>query len=69
MSGRNAGLQVLVRKKIPHVIWTQFMLHRQALASRKMSMEIQIVFKAVARFVNLVRNCPFIESAKFCDDM
>jgi hypothetical protein len=22
MSGRNAGLQVLVRKKTPHVIWT-----------------------------------------------
>jgi len=43
MSGRNAGLQVLVRKKIPHVIWTQFMPHKQTVTSRSMNEELQTV--------------------------
>jgi hypothetical protein len=34
ISAQNAGLQALVRKKASHIIWTQCMLHRQALSSR-----------------------------------
>jgi hypothetical protein len=57
MSGRNAGLQVLVRNKPPHIIWTHCMLHRQALASRNMSEELQTVYKAVIIVVIYVKFC------------
>jgi hypothetical protein len=34
MSGQNARLQALLRKRDPHIIWTHCMLHRQAYGSR-----------------------------------
>jgi len=54
MSGRNAGLfQALIRKKTSHIMWTYYMLHRQALGSRYMSEELQTAFKPAIRIVNL----------------
>ena len=34
MSGHKAGLQALVKKKTPDVLWTNCMLHRAALVSK-----------------------------------
>jgi len=53
MSGRNAGLQALVRKKAPHC-----MLHRGARVTRNVSEELQTAFEALIRVVNYVKNSP-----------
>jgi hypothetical protein len=45
MSGRDAGLQALVRKKTPRIIWTYCLLRTQALAYGNMSEELQTLFK------------------------
>jgi hypothetical protein len=46
MSRRSAGLQALVKKTL-NIIYTDFLLHRQAFASKEMSEELNTVFKAV----------------------
>jgi hypothetical protein len=47
MSGQNAGVHVLIRKKAHHIIQAHYMVCRQALASRNMSEALQTVFQAV----------------------
>jgi hypothetical protein len=56
--GWNARLQALVRKKAPHIIQKHCMFHRQALAPRNMSEELQTVLQALIRIVNYVKNSP-----------
>jgi hypothetical protein len=71
MAGKNAGLQALVKKKAPHIIWIHSLHHRQALASINMNEELQTVFKVVVRVVNYVRNSPLRRRlfAKLCDNV
>jgi len=56
MCRRNTGTVALVRKETLRIIWTHCMLHREALAFRNMSEEIQTVLQAVIRTVNCVKN-------------
>jgi hypothetical protein len=68
-SGRNAGFQALVRKKSPHIIWTNCTLHTQAHESRNLCEKLQTIYETVIR-VNCVRNSPMRGRlfAKLCDD-
>jgi hypothetical protein len=50
MYGANEAFQALERNK------THGVLHRQTLASRNISVELQNVFQAVIRIVNYVKN-------------
>ena len=47
MSGHKAGLQALVKKKTPDVLWTHCMLHRAALVSKNICEELNNVFTNV----------------------
>jgi hypothetical protein len=49
MSGRNSGIQALIRKKVTCIIWTHFMVHRQAFVTKNMSEELQTVRQANIR--------------------
>ena len=52
MSGHKAGLQALVKKKTPSVLWMHCMLHRAALASKNISEELNNVFTKVKKVIN-----------------
>jgi hypothetical protein len=58
MYERNVELQISVRKKAPHIIWTRCILHRKALASKNMTEELQTLFQADVTFVNCVKHGP-----------
>jgi hypothetical protein len=71
MSGRNTGLQALVRKKILNIIIsTSCMFYIRALASTNMCEKLQTVYEAAIRIVDYVKNCPLRVRlfAKLCDD-
>lgn len=71
MAGKNAGLQALVRKVAPRVIWTHCMIHRQSLVSKDMSEDLRKVFDVVIRVVNFIKISPLRGRlfAKLCDEM
>lgn len=71
MSGHKAGLQALVKKKAPEVIWTHCMLHRAALVSKNMSEELNNIFKKVTKVINYIKNSPLKVRlfAKLCENM
>ena len=70
MSGHKTGLQGLVKKKTPDVLWTHCMLHRAALVSKNISEELN-VFTKVTKVINYIKNSPLKVrlSAKLCEDM
>ncbi|XP_035211445.1 protein FAM200A-like [Stegodyphus dumicola] len=47
MTGKNAGLQALVRKVVPRAVWTHCMIHRQSLVSRDMGEDLLTVFEVI----------------------
>ena len=71
MSGYNAGLQALVKKKTPDVLWTHCMLHRAALVSKNISEELNNVFTKVTKVINCMKNSPLKARlfSKLCKDM
>lgn len=71
MSGHKAGLQALVKKKAPEVIWTHCMLHRAALVSKNMSEELNNIFTKVTKIINYIKNSSLKVRlfAKLCEDM
>jgi hypothetical protein len=48
------GLQALIRKKDPHIMWAHCMLDGQATAFLNMSDKLQAVFEAVMGFVDCI---------------
>lgn len=71
MSGHKAGLQALVKKESPEVIWTHCMLHRAALVSKNMSEELNNIFTKVTKVINYIKNSPLKVRlfANLCKDM
>jgi len=71
MSGHYAGLQALVKKKVPKVVWTHCMLHRASLVSKKMSGELNNIFTKVTKIINYIKNSALKVRllAKLCEDM
>ncbi|GFW03015.1 SCAN domain-containing protein 3 [Trichonephila clavipes] len=58
MSGRFKSIQALVKQKSPLCIWTHFMIHREALASKEISPGLNIVLMTVVTVVNYIKMRP-----------
>jgi hypothetical protein len=58
MSGRYGGLQALIRSKAPHAMWTHCIIHRQALASKSMSCELNLILERIIDVVNYIKTRP-----------
>lgn len=71
MSGHKTGLQALVKKKAPEVIWTHCMLHRAALVSKNLSEDLNNIFTKVTKVINYIKNSSLKVRlfAKLCEDM
>ncbi|GFX45676.1 SCAN domain-containing protein 3 [Trichonephila clavipes] len=71
MSGRFKSIQALVKQKSPLCIWTHCMIHREALASKEISLGLNIVLMIVVTVVNYIKMRP-LKSRIFsglCKDM
>ncbi|XP_045483145.1 zinc finger BED domain-containing protein 5-like [Harmonia axyridis] len=71
MSGRYGGVQALIRKKAPNAMWTHCIIHREALASKSMSSELNQVLECVIGAVNYIKTRPVKARLfkKLCIDM
>mgnify|MGYP002775206681 CR=1 FL=1 len=71
MSGKYGGLQALIRKKAPNAMWTHCIIHREALASKAMSSELNQVLECVISSVNYIKTRPLkaILFKKLCINM
>ena len=71
MSGHHEGLQALIKREAPDVIWTHCIIHREALASKELRVELNEVLQFVIESVNYIKTRPV--KARFfsmlCDEM
>lgn len=58
MAGKRKGLQALIRRAAPGAQWTHCIIHREALASRQLSPELNEVLTAVVDVVNFIKTRP-----------
>ncbi|KAM3861136.1 zinc finger BED domain-containing protein 5-like [Diretmus argenteus] len=71
MAGKRSGLQALIKRAAPNAVWTHCIIHREALASKQLSPELNSVLSDVIATVNLIKTRPLkarIFSA-LCNDM
>ena len=70
MAGRNAGLQALIKEVAPSVVWTHCMIHRETLAAKELSNELDNAMKRVVSLVNFIKMSPLRERifAKVCNE-
>lgn len=71
MSGKYTGLRGLIKKVAPEVRWTHCIIHREALAAKGMTPELDEVLHVVLKTVNLIKGQP-LKSRVFkilCEDM
>ncbi|KAJ4940763.1 hypothetical protein JOQ06_027055 [Pogonophryne albipinna] len=64
MTGRKSGVIARAKERNPMMIATHFMLHRQALASKSLSPELQSVLSTVVSVVNHIK-CKPLQSRLF----
>ncbi|CAK1583377.1 unnamed protein product [Parnassius mnemosyne] len=58
MSGQYGGLQALIKTKAPNVKWTHCVIHREALAAKKITPELNFVMDIIIKVVNYIRSRP-----------
>jgi hypothetical protein len=58
MAGKRSGLQALIKGASPNVQWTHCMIHREALASKQLSPELNAVMTDVIATVNYIKTRP-----------
>ena len=58
MAGKRGGLQALIKRVSPNVQWTHCMIHREALASKQLSPELNDVMTDVIATVNYIKTRP-----------
>nr|CAH7739189.1 unnamed protein product [Callosobruchus chinensis] len=56
--GRYGGLQALIRIKAPYAMWTHCIIHREALASKSLSSELNLVMERIIDVVNYIKTRP-----------
>jgi hypothetical protein len=56
LTGKNIGFVAKVKKVAPNVEWTHCFLHRQALASKSMGIELTEVMSACIQTINLLKS-------------
>lgn len=71
MSGQYGGLQALIKTKAPNAKWTHCIIHREALAAKNISPELNFVMETVIKVVNFIKTRPvkarFFQ--KLCEDL
>ncbi len=71
MSGQYGGLQALIRRKAPDCLWTHCIIHREVLASKSLSLPLNLVLECVINVVNYIKTRPL--KARFfknlCEDL
>ena len=55
MTGRKAGLWELVRANVPTATFTHCIIHRESLASKKMSENLKLIFNQAIKVVNFIK--------------
>ncbi|XP_064423610.1 zinc finger MYM-type protein 6-like [Latimeria chalumnae] len=71
MTGRHSGLVTRVQEVAPIAAWNHCMIHRQALAAKKMPQELSDVLSVAVKVVNFIKSRP-LNSRIFttlCEDM
>ncbi len=58
MAGSRNGLQALIKRVAPDAHWTHCVIHREALASKQLSPELNEVLTEVVSVVNLIKTRP-----------
>lgn len=58
MAGTRCGLQSLIKRVAPRAVWTHCMIHREALASKQLSPELNAVLSDVITTVNYIKTRP-----------
>lgn len=56
MTGRIKGLIAHIRQKNPDTLWTHCVIHREALASKKMSPELNSVLNDAVKAINFIKS-------------
>lgn len=71
MTGRHKGLVAFIRKENPDVRWTHCVIHREALASKKMSPELHSVLNDAVKAINFIKARPLNARLfrRLCDNM
>lgn len=71
MTGRHAGLVAKIRQVAPNIQGTHCMIHREMLASKKMSAEFNEVLTTAVKTVNLIKSSALNSRlfAILCDEM
>ncbi|KAL4126012.1 hypothetical protein QTP88_010244 [Uroleucon formosanum] len=71
MSGCYGGLQALIQNKAPDALWTHCIIHREALASKYLSPELNQVLECVLNVVNYIKTRSLKSRffKKLCEDM
>ncbi|KAL1277275.1 hypothetical protein QQF64_023948 [Cirrhinus molitorella] len=70
MMGRNKGFNSLLMEKSPHCVIFHCMIHRQALASKKLSRDLSDTLATVVKVVNFIKARPTNQRlfAQLCED-
>ncbi|XP_062250231.1 zinc finger BED domain-containing protein 5-like [Platichthys flesus] len=58
MAGKRRGLQALIKQVSPNAQWTHCVIHREALASKQLSPELNNVLADVVNVVNFIKTRP-----------
>ncbi|KAI2649397.1 Zinc finger BED domain-containing protein 5 [Labeo rohita] len=58
MAGKRKGLQALIKRVAPEAQWTHCVIHREALASKHLSPELNDVLTVVVSAVNFIKTRP-----------
>jgi len=71
MSGKRRGLQALIKRVSPNAQWTHCVIHREALASRQLSPELNKVLTEVVSVVHFIKTRPLKARlfSALCDEM
>ena len=55
MTGRHSGLVKQVQTVAPAAVWRHCIIHRQALAAKKMPKELRAVLDEAVKIVNIIK--------------
>lgn len=58
VAGERSGLQALIKRVAPDAHWTHCVIHREALASRQLSPELNKVLTEVVGIANFIKTRP-----------
>ena len=58
VSTKHTGLRTLIKDKAPKAQWTHCFIHREALMSKELSVDLHEVLKTIVKAVNYIKTRP-----------